>query len=71
MKRFLLYLGRWQLSSLVLAPVLAMMTQQSVTQPRVILATVVSNLVGGAIFFWVDKRIFKEKRYGDKEKTNG
>lgn len=48
------------MSSLVLAPLLALLTEQPVTQPRVILATVLSNLVGGAIFFWIDKRIFKK-----------
>jgi len=60
MKRYLLYLGRWQLSSLVLAPVLALMTGNPVTQPRVIFATITANLIGGAIFYWIDKRIFRK-----------
>lgn len=48
------------MSSLVLAPVLALMTQQSPTQPRVIFATIIANFIGGAIFYWVDKRIFRK-----------
>lgn len=60
MKRFFLYLGRWQLSGIVLAPVLALMTGNPVTQPRVIFATIIANLIGGAIFFWIDRLIFKK-----------
>ena len=59
--RFLLYLGRWQLSSFVLAPILALMTNTEVYDLRVILATIVANLVGGCIFYWVDKWIFRKR----------
>ena len=53
--KFLLYLGRWQLSGLVLAPVLYAFGIESVVIP-----TVVANLIGGCIFFWVDRLIFKK-----------
>lgn len=57
MKRFVLYLIRWQLSSPILALCMAWMGGWNV-----ILATVVANLIGGCIFFGVDKYIFKEKK---------
>lgn len=60
MKRYLLYLARWQASGVVLAPVLALMTQNPLWQPEVISATIVANLIGGAIFFWIDRIIFKK-----------
>lgn len=60
-KRLILYLGRWQLSSFVLAPILSLMTNTEVYDLRVILATIVANLVGGCIFYWVDRWIFRKK----------
>lgn len=56
MIRFLLYLLRWQLSTPILALILLVMADFNTFT-----ATVVANLVGGAIFFWVDKSIFKRK----------
>ncbi|MDP3045598.1 MAG: hypothetical protein Q8N93_09410 [Bacillota bacterium] len=53
LKRYLLYLLRWQLSTPVLAVVLLWLSNFSVT-----FATVVANLIGGLIFFWVDRFIF-------------
>jgi hypothetical protein len=53
LKRYGLYLARWQLSTPILAGVLFALSQiDRVT------ATVVANLIGGLIFFWVDKFIF-------------
>lgn len=52
-KKYILYLVRWQLSS----PVLAICLWWLVDAP-VWLATVVANFIGGLIFFWVDKFIF-------------
>lgn len=57
MKRYLLYLARWQLSGIVLAPVLYLMTGANPIESAT--ATVVANLIGGAIFFWIDKKIFR------------
>ena len=51
MKRFTLYLFRWQLST----PILWLVVHQLGVG---IWATVLANLIGGAIFFWVDKFIF-------------
>lgn len=58
MKRFFLYLGRWQLSGIVLAPVLYLLTD--VNPMESVGATIIANLIGGAIFYWVDKRIFNK-----------
>ena len=55
-KRYLLYLVRWQLSTLILAP--CMMLISSI---GVIWATILANLIGGLIFFWVDRFIFYDK----------
>lgn len=53
LKRYVLYLLRWQLSTPVLAIVLVWLSDFNVT-----FATVVANLIGGLIFFWVDRFIF-------------
>ena len=50
-KRFILYLIRWQLST----PILWLVVRNLGTG---IWATMVANLIGGSIFFWVDKFIF-------------
>jgi len=50
MKRFSLYLLRWQLSTPILWSVLHLLGQGLVP-------TIVANLIGGAIFYWVDRRI--------------
>lgn len=63
MKRFLLYIVRWQCSSPVLALCLFWLEPVGT-----VWATVIANFVGGCIFFWVDKLIFKEK--GNEEKNN-
>jgi len=53
-KKYAMYLGRWQLSTPILALVLFWLNDWNIT-----LATIVANLIGGLIFFWVDKYIFK------------
>ncbi|QSZ68175.1 hypothetical protein RJ40_12060 [Methanofollis aquaemaris] len=55
-KRYGLYLIRWQLSTPLLAGVLILL---STMDP--ITATVIANLIGGLIFFWVDRFIFTSK----------
>ena len=52
MKQFLIYLVRWQLSSPLLAICLMFLPFGIVAN------TIISNLIGGIIFFWIDKRIF-------------
>jgi len=53
-KKYLLYLLRWQLSTPVLSIVLYILNF------NVLLETIIANLIGGLIFFWVDKKIFKK-----------
>ena len=55
-KRYILYLIRWQLSTPLLALVLTWLSGLNVT-----VATIISNLIGGLIFFWVDRWIFKNR----------
>ena len=57
--RFILYLLRWQMSTPILYLCLKGLNLGTFWN------TIVANLVGGTIFYFVDKRIFKEK-----EKTN-
>ena len=54
LKRYLLYLVRWQLSTPILAVILIWLSSIST-----LWATVIANLIGGLIFFWVDKFIFR------------
>ncbi len=52
-KLYGLYLVRWQLSTPILAGVLALLGSLGA-----LAATIIANLVGGLIFFWVDRFIF-------------
>jgi hypothetical protein len=54
MRRFILYLARWQLSTPILWIVVRNLGMG-------IWSTVIANFIGGAIFFWVDKFIFTSK----------
>ena len=56
LKKYSLYLLRWQLSTPILAIVLKLLSNMST-----LMATIIANLIGGLIFFWVDKIIFKKK----------
>lgn len=56
MMRFVAYLIRWQLSTPVLALCMWLMGGLDI-----ILATVIANLIGGCIFYFVDKKIFRGK----------
>jgi hypothetical protein len=53
MKKFILYLIRWQLSTPILFLCLYFLNFNTLWN------TIISNLVGGCIFFFVDKKIFK------------
>ena len=63
-----MYLLRWQLSGVVLAPVLALMTGSPLWELNIVGATAIANLIGGTVFFWVDRIIFKENQNGNKTK---
>jgi hypothetical protein len=54
--KFLLYVTRWQLST----PILWVVVSQLGTSLE---ATVIANLVGASIFFWVDKVIFRARNF--------
>ena len=54
LRKYLLYLARWQLSTPILAACVILLT--AVIGPT--WTTVIANLVGGLIFFWVDRWIF-------------
>ena len=56
-KKYLLYLLRWQFSTPILALILYLLHTNEIIE------TIVANLIGGLIFYWVDKKIFKR---GDK-----
>lgn len=53
-KKFLFYLFRWQLST----PILWLVVRNLGTG---IWSTILANLIGASIFFWVDKVIFKSR----------
>lgn len=54
-KKLILYLGRWQLSTVILYPCVLLLNSFST-----LIATIVANLIGGLIFFKVDKYIMKK-----------
>lgn len=60
-KKYTFYLIRWQLSTPILAPVIAYFKHS----PSIFgvkedwIGSAVANLIGGLIFFWIDKWIFK------------
>ena len=54
-KKFILYIFRWLCSTPILALVLYLLNTNE------LLETIIANLIGGCIFYWVDKKIFKEK----------
>lgn len=55
--KYLLYLVRWQLSTPVIAAVLILLAETNKW-----IATAIANLIGGLIFFWIDKIIFTGRR---------
>lgn len=59
MRKFLLYLLRWQLSTPLLAPIVAVFQGSSIWgTPESWLGSATANLIGGSLFFWVDRFIF-------------
>lgn len=62
-KRYLLYLVRWQLSTPLLAPIVAYFKNSpSVFGTREDwIAATIANFIGGLIFFWVDSFIFTSR----------
>ena len=63
-KKYILYLIRWQLSTPILALVISILENCNY-----LISTVIANLIGGLIFFWIDKLIFtKENNIKRKDK---
>ncbi|MDD5326874.1 MAG: hypothetical protein PHY02_03555 [Phycisphaerae bacterium] len=56
LKRYGLYLLRWQLSTPILAATLVVLASLGKLS-----ATIIANLIGGLIFFWVDRFIFTSR----------
>ena len=61
--RFLLYLIRWQLSTPILAITMILLVNFNTW-----VATILANLIGGCIFFFIDRLIF-EKLSSNKKKN--
>ena len=59
LRRYLLYLTRWQLSTPILAFCVAYFARFGN-----LWATVLANFIGGLIFFWVDQYIFTNRILG-------
>lgn len=58
-KRLILYLLRWQLSTPILAPIIALVKHSPIWgTPQDWYGAAIANLIGGLIFFWVDRFIF-------------
>ena len=55
LKPFLLYTIRWQCSSPILALCLIYLGGLGT-----VWATIIANLIGAVIFYWIDKLIFKK-----------
>jgi membrane protein YqaA with SNARE-associated domain len=53
-KKYALYLLRWQTSGIIIAPCIMYLPYDAVTK------TIIGNLLGGLIFFWIDKLIFNQ-----------
>ena len=53
-KKYAFYLIRWQLSTPILAIVLILLANIPT-----LTATIIANLIGGLIFFWIDRFIFR------------
>lgn len=55
--KFVLYLMRWQFST----PVLWLALHYLLPITSEMVATIVANLIGGCIFYFIDKKIFERK----------
>ena len=62
LRKYFFYLIRWQLSTPILAICISLFAHFGN-----LTSTIIANLIGGLIFFWVDKVIFKEKKDENKK----
>ena len=63
-RKYLLYIVRWQLSTPILAICLIWLSSLGE-----IWATIVANFIGALIFFWIDKLIFKDNNENQKSEN--
>ena len=61
-KKYLMYLLRWQLSTPILATCIVWFASYGSAT-----ASIIANLIGGLIFFWVDRKIFNYNRATPKD----
>ena len=66
MKKLLLYLLRWQAST----PILSVITWLMIDAYGSVISAIVANLIGGLIFFKVDKMIFKNSKVEQERKDD-
>ncbi|MFA5048908.1 MAG: hypothetical protein WC516_07845 [Patescibacteria group bacterium] len=58
-RKFLLYAGRWQLSTPILSPMVALFQGSPIWgTPESWAGATMANIIGASIFFWVDRFIF-------------
>ena len=62
LKKYLFYLIRWRLSTPILAVCISLFDHFGN-----LTSTIIANLIGGIVFFWIDKLIFKEKKDENKK----
>jgi membrane protein DedA with SNARE-associated domain len=62
-------MGRWQLSTFTLAPVIWGLSEMGITNSWI--AAFVGNFFGALIFYWVDRLIFRSEHYEIWETTEG
>lgn len=63
-RKYLLYIVRWQLSTPILAICLIWLSSFGE-----IWSTIVANFIGALIFFWIDKLIFKDNNENQKSEN--
>ena len=62
-KKWIIYMLRWQASSLVLAPVIYLISNNP------ILAAIIGNAIGGILFYQIDHLIFNYKKHKEGDKN--
>ena len=55
LKKYILYILRWEMSTPVIALVLYLLPF------NYLIKTIIANLIGGMIIFFVDRKIFEKK----------
>ena len=63
-RKYLLYIVRWQLSTPILAICLIWLSSLGE-----IWSTIIANFIGALIFFWIDKLIFKDNNESQKSEN--